>query len=149
MLCVRSSSPFTRRLSFSASNFRSQTWCAGVCFFGIHTFPLSVRCLFSADKSITRREEEYCMTYRYSNFVSVARFLRVVGWRVDLPSSSESSESDGVSDRSNGGVGGRVFARKGGNAWISFRRLYPLRYAFSFRKNRTAPRSASICSGRQ
>lgn len=62
------------------------------------------------------------MTSRYSSLVSIASVRREVARRLDPPSASDSSESDGVRDGSKGGVGGRVVVCKGGKACISFKR---------------------------
>jgi len=61
-----SSNPCTLRLNLPASNFLSNTCCAGIFFFGIHTFVLFVSALllFSSDKSTTFGDDENRITSR-------------------------------------------------------------------------------------
>lgn len=81
------------------------------------------------------------MTSRYRSLVSVAKERSVGGVDGSESDSSESERPDG----SNGGVGSRTTGSGSeGNAWISLRRSWPLRYEFSVRRKRTVPRRASI-----
>ena len=144
IVLVRSSNPCTLRLSRSASDCRSQSWYAGVLFLGTHAFWLDLPSDafdLSVDKSTTLGLDEKSMTSLYSTLRSIAR-ERTVGELRD-GSQSEPSVSD-MPDGSKGGVGYRLFGSgRGGSSWISLSRSWPLRYEFSIRKKRTAPRKDS------
>ncbi len=128
MILVRSSSPLTLLPRRSPSIFRSQTWYAGVFFFGIHGLcpPSCARSFRTTERSTTFGDDVYLMTSRYSSLDSAVRVRKEIG--VLGSSESESDVSD-PPDGTNGGVGSRLTWRGNtGKASISRRRSCPLRY---------------------
>ena len=115
--------PCTLLLSLSPTIFLSNTCCAGIFFFGIHTLVLFASCLFlfSSLKSTTLGDDENVITSLYNILVSVASVRKDGGVAGDDTSSS-GSDSSSVSewpDATSGGVGGGRRLIGGATAGVS------------------------------